>query len=141
MSFTTEAAAEAAKQELRTGKSFEEVAKAAAATPEERATAGQLVQYQRGQQPRLSDDVEAALFAAPVNQVSGPLKTHDPISNQDYYHLFRVEKKTDEHHFSLDEAKERIRADLRRQKLYQLVYPNWLSEALAGASIEPVKAK
>jgi foldase protein PrsA len=141
MTFPSEQAAQAAKQELRTGKTFEELAKAAATTPAERATAGQLVQYQRGQQPRLSEDVEAALFAAPLNQVSGPLRTHDPVGNQDYYHLFRVEKKTDPRHFSLEEAKERIRADLRRQKLYQLVYPNWLSEALAGASIEPLKAK
>jgi parvulin-like peptidyl-prolyl isomerase len=141
MTFRSEEAAQAAKQELRAGKSFEELAKANAATPEERAVAGQLIQYQRGQQPRLQQEVEAALFAAPVNQVSGPLKTHDPIGNQDYYHLFRVEKKTDERHFSLDEARERIRADLRRQKLYQLVYPNWLSEALAGASIQPLPAR
>jgi foldase protein PrsA len=141
MTFPTEQAAQGATRELRAGKSFEDLAKAAAATPAERATAGQLVQYQRGQQPRLPEDIEAAFFAAPLNQVSSPLKERDPVTNQDYYLLFRVEKKTDERHFSLDEAKERIRAGLRRQKLDQLVYPNWLSEALAGASIVPIQAK
>jgi len=140
MTLRSEEAAQAVKQELRTGKSFEELAKAATASPEERARAGELTEYLRGQQPRLPEDIEGALFAAPLNQVSGPLKTHDPITNQDYYHLFRVEKKTDERHFSLEEAKERIRADLARQKLHELIYPNWLREALAGASIELLKA-
>jgi parvulin-like peptidyl-prolyl isomerase len=117
MSFRTADAAQAAIQELRGGNTFEALAKAAA-DPQERAAAGELRQYSRGQPMGMPEEVEAALFSAPLNQVVGP------ITSQGQYHLFRVERK----------------ADAQRQKLEQQVYPNWLRTALSGAAIEPLKA-
>ncbi len=138
MSFTSEAAAQAALAELRKGKSFQEIAKRNATSAVEKAVAGELRTYQKGQQPPLPPEIEAALFSAPLAQVIGPLKT--TYQGQDYYHLFRVESKRDEHQFTLDEAKEIIRAEIKRRKLEEEVYPRWLETALSGASIETIPA-
>ncbi len=138
MSFSTEAAAQEALAELRKGKSFQEIAKEHATTPVEKAIAGEITTYQKGQQPALPPEIEAALFSAPLAQVIGPLKT--TYRGKDYYHIFKVESKRDEHQFTLNEAKEIIRAEIRRRKLEEEVYPRWLDTALSGASIEVIPA-
>ncbi len=138
MTFPTEAAAQAALGELRKGKAFQEIAKENAGSAYEKSLAGEVQSYQRGQEPSLPKEIEAALFSAPLAQVMGPLKTN--FGGQDYYHLFKVEKKVDAHDFTLAEAGEIIRAELHRRKLEEQVYPKWLQTALSGASIEPLKA-
>ena len=138
MTFPTEAAAQAVLGELRKGKSFQDIAKENAGSAYEKSLAGEVQTYQRGQQPGLPKEIEAALFSAPLAQVMGPLKT--TFGGQDYYHLFKVEKKVDAQEFTLEQAGEVIRAELRRRKLEEQVYPSWLQTALSGASIEPLKA-
>jgi len=138
MTFPTEAAAQAALGELRKGKAFQDIAKENAGSAYEKSLAGEVQTYQRGQEPGLPKEIEAALFSAPLTQVVGPLKT--TFGAQDYYHLFKVEKKVDAHEFTLAEAGEIIRAELHRRKLEEQVYPKWLQTALSGASIEPLRA-
>ena len=139
MSFTAEAAAQAALGELRKGRSFQEIAKENAGSAFEKSIAGEVQAYQRGQRPALPAEIEDTLFSAPLAQVVGPMKTS--FQGQDYYHLFKVEKRVDEHQTTLEEAQEVIRTELRRRKLEEQVYPGWLQTALSGASIEPLKAE
>jgi len=144
MSFRTAEGAQAAVQELRKGRSFEELAQEAATSPQERSVAGKLRKYERGQSLALPAEIEGALFQAPLNQVVGPLQTEQSVApgkTDTYYHLFRVEKKADPHQFTLDEVRDVIRGELRRQKLETQVYPGWLRTALAGASIEPLRSE
>ena len=129
----TEQQAKALLVALRSGRSFEEVA-SEVATPQERASAGQTLTYQRGQVPALPGELEAALFAAPLNQVAGPIRADDR------YYLVRVESKRDAYQFSLEEVKDTIRTQRRKQKLEQAVWPNWIRTQLAGAEIEVLKA-
>lgn len=129
VSLLTEQAAQEALAKLRAGRPFEEVAREAS-PPAERDVAGQLHIYERGQRPGLSPELEAAVFSAPLNQVVGPIRANER------YHLLRVERKADAHQFSLEEVREQIRAQLRRQRLEQEVWPRWLGEQLAGAKIE-----
>ena len=134
MSFATEEAAKEALAELRKGKGFQEVAREVARSSAARAVAGELQYYERGQQA-LPQDFEAALFSAPLNQVVGPVQVLNT------YHLLRVEKKIDPHQFTLDEAREVIREQLKRQKLEQVVWPNWIRMQLANAEIAVIEAR
>ncbi len=131
ISFADKASAEAALETIRKGKSFEQVAKEVAATPAEREVAGELQFYERGQQT-LPPEIETALFAAPLNQVTGPLNLMGA------YYLIRVEKKIDPHQYTLDEPQVRdsIRDQLRKQKLEQVVWPNWIADQLQNAKLE-----
>ncbi len=139
MSLATEAGARAAKQELGSGRNFVEVAKEVA----ERqggdraviAVAGGLNSYEKGQQPRFPPDFEEALFAAPLNQVVGPIKSFNR------FHLVKVEKKTDAYQIPLEEVREDIRLLLRRQRLEQVVWPKWIGEQLANAEVEVIRAE
>jgi foldase protein PrsA len=145
MTFQTEAAAMATKRELAQGRNFEEVAKRVArehgASEAEVAVAGTPNLYQRGQQG-LPADLEAALFGAPLNQVVGPVEwTVGPVSQAKAYSLVKVEKKTDPHVVPLQDAREDIRLMLRRQKLEQVVWPQWIREQLANANIEVIRAE
>ncbi len=134
MSFYTEGAARGAKQQLAQGKSFVEVAQETATSAAERAVAGDLHGYEKGQQPAFPPEFGAVLFAAPLNQVVGP------IESLGRYHLVRVEKKTDPYRVPLEEAREDIRLLLRRQKLEQVVWPEWIGKQLANANIEVMRA-
>jgi foldase protein PrsA len=135
ISFYSEEAARAALQELGKGRSLVEVAREQATDAAERAVAGDLHTYQKGQQPPFPPEFEAVLFAAPLNQVVGPIKA------ENRYHLVRVEKKTDPYQFTLDEVRDDIRKELRRQKLEQVVWPQWIRDQLAKAKIEIVGAE
>lgn len=134
MRLSGEQAARAALDEIKGGRSFEDVAKATA-PPGQQALAGQLQVYEKGPRPVLPPELETALFAAPLNQVVGP------ISAPDGYYLLRVERKTDPRQFTLDEVREVIRDQLRRQKLTQVVWPNWIRMQLSNADIATVKAE
>jgi hypothetical protein len=52
-----------------------------------------------------------------------------------------VEKKIDAHQFTLDEVRNVIREQLSRQKLEQVVWPNWIRDKLNSASIEVVRGE
>lgn len=135
ISFNTEDAARAALQEMSRGKNFVEVARAQALSPAERAVAGELNWYERGQQPAFPPDFEAVLFAAQLNQAVGPIKAVNR------YHLVRVEKKSDPYQLTLEEVRENIRAQLRRRDLEQVVWPRWIGAQLANAEIEVIGAE
>ncbi|UCC68430.1 MAG: peptidyl-prolyl cis-trans isomerase [Armatimonadota bacterium] len=134
MSFLTEDAATAAKQHLARGRNFVEVARETATNAAERAVAGDLHAYEKGQRPAFRPDFEAVLFAAPLNQVVGP------IESLGRYHLVKVEKKTDPYRIPLDEVRGDIRLLLRRQKLERVVWPEWIEKQLATAEIEVMRA-
>ena len=134
MRFADKQSAEAALEAVRKGKGFEEVAKETALTPAERAGAGDMQYYERGQQS-IPPEFEAALFAAPLNQVTGPVNVVGS------YYLIRVEQKTDPHQFTLDEFREVIRKKLHKQKLELVVWPTWIGDQLRNAKIEVLGAK
>jgi foldase protein PrsA len=135
MSFGSEEQAAQARAQIGEGKSFEEVAKQAARSAAERQVAGELRHYARGQQPALLPELEAAIFAAPLNQVTGPVQCRD------IYYLIRVEKKTDPYQPSFNEVRGFVRERLRRQKLEQVVWPNWIRMQLANAEISVIQAE
>jgi foldase protein PrsA len=134
MSFFTEDAATAAKQQLARGRNFVEVAREAATNTAERAVAGDLHAYEKGQRPAFPPEFEAVLFAAPLNQVVGP------IESLGRYHLVKAEKKTDPYRIPLDEVRSDIRVLLRRQKLERVVWPEWIGKQLATVKIEVIRA-
>jgi foldase protein PrsA len=129
MRFTDKPSAEAALASVRAGKSFEDVARERALTPQERAVAGELQFYERGQQT-VPPQFETALLAAPLNQIAGPVEVLGS------FYLLRIERKLDPHQFTLDEVREAIRDQLRKQKLEQLVWPTWIADQLKSAKIE-----
>jgi len=134
MAFPDKARAEAALAEVRGGKSFQEVAKEHAATAAERAVADELHYAEKRVTP-LPPEFEAALFAAPLDQVAGPVEVRGA------YYLIRVEKKLDPRQFSLDEVADVIREQLRRRKLEQIAWPSWISERLRNADIKVLTTK
>jgi len=129
----TEAQAQAALEELSRGRSFEEVAESMVSDPGLKTLAGKLQFYERGQRPPAPPEFEAAVFSAPLNQVVGPVKL------QESYLLIRVEKKTDPHQFTLEEVREEIRSQLHRQRLEQVVAPQWYHLQLQSAQIEVIR--
>jgi hypothetical protein len=128
MRFLDRSLAEAALAEIRRGRSFQEVAKETAPTPQERTIAGDIQYYERSQQS-LPPEFEAALFAAPLNQVAGPVEIRGS------YYLLRVEKKLDPRQFTLDDVRDVVREQLEKQKLEQIVWPNWIRDQLGRAQI------
>ncbi len=126
LSFRTEEEATSALEELRKGRRFADVAKRFP------PNTGELQEYGKGQARALPPEFEAVIFAAPLNQVQGPLKLLNT------YHLVRVERKTDPHQFTLDEVRDVIREQLRRRKLGQVVWPQWISAQLTNAEIKVV---
>jgi len=128
LSFPSEQAANAALGELRKGRSFQEVAKEVSKDP----TAAEVHLYERGQLPPLPPDFEVAIFSAPMNQAV-------VIHAQNAHHLIRVEQKIDPRQFALDEVRDLIEQQLRRQKLEKVVLPNWIRMQLANASIEFIR--
>ena len=134
MRFLDKASAEAALAAVRQGRNFQEVAKETAPTAAEKAVAGDAQYYERGQRS-LPPEFEAALFAVPLNQVAGPVEVGGS------HYLIRVEKKIDPHQFTLDEIRDVIRKQLQRQKMEQVVWPNWIREHLGKARIEIMSEK
>jgi parvulin-like peptidyl-prolyl isomerase len=134
MAFQDRAAAEAALAEVRKGKGFEEVAKATAPTSEERARAGEVQYYERGL-PGLPPELATALFAAPLNQIAGPVEVMGTFC------LIKVEKKIDPHQFTLDEVRTVIRDQLTQQRLEQEKWPEWIQQQLASANIQVMRAE
>ena len=130
---STEAQARAALEELSRGRSFEEVAKTMVNDPTMKTMAGELQFYERGQRPPAPPEFEAAVFSAPISQVVGPVKV------QESYVLIRVEKKTDPHQFTLEEVGEEIRSQIHRQRLEQVVAPQWYQQQLQSAQIEVIR--
>jgi len=133
VSLPSEKDAQAALTQLRSGRKFQEVAKEIA-SPEEKPVAGELLSYERGQPSSIPAEIEAVLFTAPLDQVVGPIKSGNA------YYLIRVEKKVDAYQFSLAEVKDTIRTQLRKRKLEQAVWPQWIRAQLGGAEIEVLKA-
>lgn len=135
MAFASEDDANQALSQIRQGRNFREVAKETARSAVQREISGELQQYERGQHPGLPPELEAIIFSAPLNQVTGPIELEGT------YHLIRVEKKTDPQQLTLDQVREVIRQQLRRQKLEQVVWPNWIRMQLANAQIEVIRAE
>jgi len=106
-----------------------------ATSEQERAVAGEPHTYERGRGMTLPPELEAALLTAPLDQVVGPVKAGNA------YHLFRIEKKADAYQFSLEEVRDIIRSQIRKQKLEQEVWPLWINARLAGAEIETLRAQ
>jgi foldase protein PrsA len=77
----TEAAAKKARKEVESGKSFASVAKSASIDPTSKANGGALPGVVKGQEEKALD---AAVFSAKANALSGPLKT--PFG----YYIFEV---------------------------------------------------
>jgi parvulin-like peptidyl-prolyl isomerase len=134
MAFQDKATAEAALAEVKRGKSFEEVAKATAGTPDQRARAGEIQYYERGL-PGLPPELATALFAAPLNQVTGPVEVMGGFV------LIKVEKKIDPHQFTLDEVRSIIRDQLTQQRLEQEKWPEWIQQQLASANIQVLRSE
>lgn len=131
MAFRDKAAAEAALAEVKKGRSFEDVAKATATAPEQRARAGDIQYFERGL-PGLPPELATALFAAPLNQVAGPVEVMGAFC------LIKVERKTDPHQFTLDEVRPVIREQLTQQRLEREEWPEWIKQHLADATIQVV---
>jgi len=127
----TEKDAQAALAQIRSGRTFQQVAKDLAPA-NEKPVAGEPNTYERGQGP-MPPELDAVLFTAPLDQVVGPIK-----SGGNYY-LLKVGKKRDAYQFSLDETKDTIRTQLRKRKLEQGVWPNWVQAQVGGAEIETLK--
>ncbi len=98
-----EAQAKKAKQELESGKSFAQLAKAVSIDPVSKASGGLLVGVVKGQeQPALS----SAIFSAPVNKLSGPVKT--PFG----YYIYEVKSISPGNQQSLAQAKSTVKSQL-----------------------------
>jgi foldase protein PrsA len=79
----TQAQAEKAEQEVKSGKSFASVAKKSSIDPVSKSTGGVLNEVAKGQEAKGFDE---ALFKAKLNALSGPVKT--PFG----YYVFEVKK-------------------------------------------------
>jgi foldase protein PrsA len=99
----TEGAANKAKQEIASGKSFSSVAKATSIDPLTKAKGGSLPEVVKGQQePALSN----AIFAASKNTLSGPVKTSFG------YYIFEVKGSTPGSQQSLAQAQASVKSQL-----------------------------
>jgi foldase protein PrsA len=99
----SEAAANKAKQEIASGKSFASVAKATSIDPLTKSKGGLLPEVVKGQQePALSN----AIFAANKNTLSGPVKTSFG------YYIFEVKSSTPGSQQSLAQAQASVKSQL-----------------------------
>jgi len=99
----TEADAKKAKQEVESGKSFSSVAKRVSIDPTSKANGGLLTEVVKGQQEKALD---AAIFSAKANVLSGPLKTAFG------YYIYRVKSSTPGNQQSLAQAEAAIKSQL-----------------------------
>jgi parvulin-like peptidyl-prolyl isomerase len=99
----TEAAANKAKQEIESGKSFESVAKRVSIDPTSKANGGKLPGVVKGQEEKALD---AAVFTAKKGVLTGPIKT--PFG----YYIFQVQTITAGSQQSLKQAEASIKSQL-----------------------------
>jgi foldase protein PrsA len=99
----TEAAANKAKQEIESGKSFESVAKSDSIDPTSKASGGKLNGVVKGQEEKALD---AAIFSAQKNVLSGPVKT--PFG----YYIFNVQTTVPPAKQTLKDAEASIKSQL-----------------------------
>jgi foldase protein PrsA len=100
------AKAQAAMKELKSGKSFKSVAKKYSIDEASKAQGGKLPAQAKG---TLEKQLDAAVFSAKKNKLSGPVKT------QFGYYVFKVTKVKAASQQSLEQAKETIRQTLQSQ--------------------------
>jgi foldase protein PrsA len=99
----TEAQAKKAKQEIESGKSFESVAKSVSIDPTSKSNGGKLTGVVKGQEEKALD---TAVFAAPKNVLSGPVKT--PFG----YYIFEVQSTAPGSQQTLKQAEASIKSTL-----------------------------
>lgn len=103
----TEAAAQSAKKEVQSGKSFASVAKKVSIDPTSKAKGGLLPEVIKGQEEKALD---TAIFTASKNTLSGPIKT--PFG----YYIFEVLGTTAGSQQSLTQAQSAIKQQLTATK-------------------------
>lgn len=106
----TEAAANKAKQEIESGKSFASVAKSASIDPTSKAKGGELTGVVKGQEEKTLDE---AVFSAKKNVLSGPVKT--PFG----YYIYEVTATTPGNQQTLAQAQASIKQQLTAQQQQQ----------------------
>jgi foldase protein PrsA len=99
----TEAAANAAKKEIQSGKSFASVAKGVSIDPTSKAKGGLLTGVVKGQEEAA---LNAAIFSAKLNVLSGPVKT--PFG----YYIYEVKSTTPGNQQTLAQAQASIKQQL-----------------------------
>ena len=119
-----EQAAQAALQEIRSGKPFEEVAKAYSES-EDAAQGGDLGFFASGVMPPEFDEV---IFSLNIGQVSDV--AHTPYG----YQIFKLTDRRDAHRVSFEEAKPLIETFLKKQKR-MFAIDLWMVELESKAKI------
>jgi parvulin-like peptidyl-prolyl isomerase len=114
----SEAAAKSAKKEIESGKSFGTVAKRVSTDPISKNAGGLLTEVVKGQQEATLD---AAIFAAKVNVLTGPVKT--PFG----YYVLQVQSITPGSHQTLAQAQTSIKGQLTAQQ-QQKALANFVKE-------------
>ena len=105
-----QAAAEQAKKEIESGKSFASVAKARSTDPASKANGGLLKGIIKGEEEKALDE---AIFSAQLHQLGGPVKT--PFG----YYVYQVEDKTAGNQTPLKQVESSVKQQLvatKRQK-------------------------
>jgi parvulin-like peptidyl-prolyl isomerase len=102
----SKAKAEAAMKQLKSGKSFKQVAKKYSIDEASKAQGGKLPAQAKG---TLEKQLDQAVFSAKKGKLEGPVKT------QFGYYVFKVDKITPASQQSLEQAKETIRQTLQSQ--------------------------
>jgi foldase protein PrsA len=106
----TEAAANKAKQEIESGKSFSSVAKAVSIDPTSKAKGGEITGVVKGQEEKALDE---AIFSAPKGKLGGPVKT--PFG----YYIYEVTATTAGNQQTLAKAQSSIKQQLTAQQQQQ----------------------
>ena len=106
----TEAAANKAKQEIESGKSFASVAKSTSIDPTSKAKGGELTGVVKGQEEKALDE---AVFSAKKNVLGGPVKT--PFG----YYIYEVTATTPGSQQTLTQAQSSIKQQLTAQQQQQ----------------------
>jgi foldase protein PrsA len=99
----TEAQAKEAKKEIESGKSFASVAKSKSIDPTSKATGGELKGVVKGQEEAA---LNTAIFSAPLNKLSGPVKT--PFG----YYIYEVKSSTPGNQQTLAQSEASIKQQL-----------------------------
>jgi foldase protein PrsA len=103
----TEAQANEAKKEIESGKSFASVAKSKSIDPTSKATGGELKGVVKGQEEAA---LNTAIFSAPLNKLSGPVKT--PFG----YYIYEVKSSTPGTQQTLAQSEASIKQQLTATK-------------------------
>ena len=106
----TEAAANKAKKEIESGKSFSSVAKAVSIDPTSKAKGGEITGVVKGQEEKALDE---AIFSAPKGKLGGPVKT--PFG----YYIYEVTGTTAGNQQTLAQAQSSIKQQLTAQQQQQ----------------------